>query len=102
MSVMGKTLRDLQVSDNPKDFEMWLSAFENYLTVVEIGSTLISEQIFHVHLFGIFWEVIYVISGLTYDTTKDAYNHLLKALKDNFILKSNLIFYNLMLIIKVK
>ena len=47
MSLLGKPPKDLDVSDDPKNFLRWKASFENYLNVIEIvlpGSSLRSEK----------------------------------------------------------
>lgn len=92
MSILGKPPRDLLITDNPKDFEQWITTFKHYLTVVEIGTTLNSQQKHALLLNCIGEEAIKIISGLSYETVKDPYNSLVSALRDYFIPKANLTF----------
>lgn len=89
---IGKPPRDLTITDNPKDFEQWLSTFQNYLTVVEIGKTLDSPQKHALLLNCIGEDALKIVSGLSYDSSssKTPYENLVAALKAYFIPKKNL------------
>ena len=92
MSLLGKPPRDLSVTDDPKDFERWLSHFENYINVVEISHTLTSEQKHALMLNCIGEDASRIISGFEYITETNPYENLTKALKQYFLPKENLTF----------
>lgn len=92
MSLIGKPPKDLVITDNPKDFEMWIEGFRNYLQVVEISTKLDSAQRHAILLNCIGDNCVKIIAGLTYDKSSNPYENLVEALKAYFIPKANLTF----------
>ena len=92
MALLGKPPKDLVITDNPKDFEMWVESFQNYLLVVEISTTLDSNQRHALLLNCIGDDCVKIIAGLHYDKSTKPYENLIEALKAYFIPKANLTF----------
>ena len=86
----AKVPRDLPAACNSKDFQFWLESFENYLSVVEIDTTLTSCQKNALLKNCIGEDGLRIIAGLTYEKTKDPYENLVEALKTYFIPETNL------------
>jgi hypothetical protein len=93
MSFIGKPPKDLDVSDDPKDFLRWKTSFENYMKVVDIGlggkgldST--NKHSFLLNCLGD--KAMEIVEGFTYDTTVEPYENLMKALETYFVPKVNL------------
>ena len=90
LGISAKVPRDLEVSCTSKEFILWLESFENYLCVVEIDSPLTSVQKHALLKNCIGEDGLGIISGLTYDKTKDPYTDLVAALTTYFVPKTNL------------
>ena len=93
MSIIGKPPKDLDVSDDPKDFLRWKTSFENYIKVVDIGlggKGLDSANKHSILLNCLGDKAMEIVEGFTYDTTVDPYENLMKALETYFVPKVNL------------
>ena len=90
LGISAKVPRDLEVSCTSKEFLLWLESFENYLCVVEIDTPLSSCQKHALLKNCIGEDGLGIISGLTYEKTKDSFENLVAALTAHFDPKTNL------------
>ena len=94
MSSIGKAPKDLLITNDPKEFERWISSFKNYVTVIEINrdDPLDSSQKHALLLNCIGEDASRIIEGLSYKTATDPFENLVKTLTNYFVPKANTTF----------